>query len=137
MSRDQQIAFLRQLNFNMVLYMNIESRSDLKRIYEEGLREELRKAEEAYQRKIELIDEETQRRVDAIREQIEALDREQEIDRRAERTRRHEQKIADIQEQIRYHSLRTGIEHTRAIEDLNKQLLRERSLPVRAFPGCP
>lgn len=127
MSRDQQIAFLRQLElqYGSVYEYRIEIQKDLKRIYEEGLREELRKAEEAYRRKIELIDEETQRRIEAIREQIEALDREQEIDRRAERTRRHEQKIADIQEQIRYHSLRTGIEHTRAIEDLNKQLLEE------------
>ena len=126
-NRDTQIKFYREL---LVAYqddaekrMEIEKR--LQSLYREGLEEEMQLAERAYRERLRQIDDEADARIKAIQLQIEALDELDEHATREEAARQHAEKISDIEEQIHYHSLRTGREHEKAIADLKKQKSEE------------
>lgn len=56
---------------------------------------------------------------------LKALEEQEIQNRRREAERKHQQKLSDLQSQRRYHELRTGSEHTRAIAEIDKQIVEE------------
>lgn len=107
----------------------------IKEAYDERLQiieEELKAEEEATQRKIEnkqkeieAIDEETEAQIAAIQKLIDALDTEDEQSNREEAERQHNQKLEELRQERYYHELRTGIEHQKAIADIDRQIAEE------------
>ncbi|MCL6610103.1 MAG: phage tail tape measure protein, partial [Peptococcaceae bacterium] len=110
-------------------------RDAVKEAYEDRIQEiedEIAAEEELTQKRIEqkedrikAIDEETDARIKAIQELIDALDVQDTQSDREEAEREHNKKLADLQEQKQYHELRTGLEHAKAIDDINRQIAEE------------
>lgn len=63
--------------------------------------------------------------VAGLQAQIDALNNEKETDDRAEAERQHNEKIAKLQEDRRYHELRTGAEHQDKIKEIDEQIAEE------------
>jgi len=107
----------------------------ISRAYDERMRQiedEIAAEEEATKARVEekenrikAIDEETNAKIKAIQTLIDALDVEDEQSGREEAERQHNQKLADLQKQKQYHELRTGLEHAKAIDEINQQIAEE------------
>lgn len=107
----------------------------IREAYDERMRQiekEIEAEEEATQRKIEerekridAIEEETNAQIAALQALIDALDVEDEQSDREEAERQHNQKLADLQEQYQYHALRTGLEHEKAMAEIQRQIAEE------------
>ncbi|OPX93303.1 MAG: Phage-related minor tail protein [Pelotomaculum sp. PtaB.Bin104] len=152
MSTEQQIAYLNDLT-NAKIW-SVEQQRELekerKQTYLEGLKEEMDSVKDAYdtrlkeieaeieaenkatetlkknkQAEIDAIEESTNAQIDAIQALIDALDTEQETSDRKDAEREHNQKMADLQEQYNYESVRTGLEHQDKMADLQKQMADE------------
>jgi TP901 family phage tail tape measure protein len=126
-NRDAQIRFWREM---LNVYRDdadkrMEIEKKLHALYKSGLEEQMKLAERAYQERIKQIESEAEARIRAIQAEIDALDDEGEQSEREEAARQHADKIKDIEDQIRYHSLRVGREHEKAIADLQKQKSEE------------
>ncbi len=82
-------------------------------------------AEDAYRERIKLLEKETEESIALYQAQLDALDDEATLEDREEARRLHEKRIEELLEERRYHELRTGIEHERAIIDIDKQMSEE------------
>lgn len=110
---------------NLTLEQERDRTSRLADIYKDMFRTIQREAEEAYQNRISLLEKETEEAIALIQQQLDALSEEEKLEDREEARRQHEQKMTDLMEELRYHELRTGIEHQRAIVDIERQMAEE------------
>lgn len=94
------------------------------RLYEEALSlldEELERVREVWDERIRMAEEAMEEEI-RIREQaLRALEEERTLLEREEAEREHAQKLADIEKELAYHRVRTGLEHQRKIEELLAQ----------------
>jgi hypothetical protein len=107
----------------------------VRKAYDERMREieeEIEAEEESTQKKVQnkedrikAIDEETDAQIKAIQDLIDALDIEGEQSDREEAEKQHNEKLADLRKEKQYHELRTGMEHLKAIDDINEQMAEE------------
>ncbi len=80
---------------------------------------------ESKEKRIKAIDDEVNAQIKAIQALIDALDVQDTQSDREEAERQHNQKLADLQKQKQYHELRTGLEHVKAIDEINRQIAEE------------
>lgn len=80
---------------------------------------------ESKEKRIDAIEEETNAQIAAIQALIDALDIEGEQSDREEAERQHNQKLADLQDDYKYHELRTGVEHQQSMADIQRQMAEE------------
>lgn len=98
---------------------------DLYRLRKQQLQAYLDSLEDEYQDKLDTIDARVEATTKAIQDQIDALNKEGKGSDREEATRKHNEKLADLQKQYQYHALRTGVEHQKAMADLQEQMAEE------------
>lgn len=127
MARDEQIRYLqdlsRQHEWEKKKMWSLEEQ--MFRLYQDELKKQSNGIEKAYQNRIDLIEKESQARVDAIQASIDALDKDGEADQREESERQHNKNIEGLRKELRYHQLRTGAEHAKAIVDIEQKLEEE------------
>jgi len=127
MSTEQQIEYLSKLR-NAYQWSDSQLQGmdeDLYRLRKQQLQAYLDSLEDEYQDKLDAIDARTEATTKAIQDQIDALEDEGTGSDRAEAVRKHNEKIRQLQEKRRDEELRTGIEHDRAIKDLDQQIAEE------------
>jgi len=128
MSRDEQIRYLRDLSqqheWEKQKMWSLDEQ--IFRLYQDELKEQSNAIDKAYQDRMEKIDDERDATINSMQAQIDALDALNEKDNRAEAEKKHNEKIAELQKEIRYHELRTGTEHEEAILDINKKIEEEK-----------
>lgn len=109
--------------------MTLEQERDeiirLASLYKEMFGEMQRTAEEAYRERLNALQRSVDEEIAFHQRQLDALDEEQQLEDREETRRQHEQKMEDLLAERRYHELRTGIEHERAIVDIDRQIAEE------------
>ncbi len=93
--------------------------------YKDMLRDMLRDAEESYKERVDLIDKAAEEEIAIYRRMLEALDEEKQAEDREESASQHVKKMQELQQQRFYHEQRTGIEHQRAIQDIDKKIAEE------------
>lgn len=89
---------------NQMAWENRIKMIELATTYAENVFEEYRKA--------------ATKEIRAIQEELEAMDAEDAL-------KKHNDKLAELQEERRYHELRTGKEHTKRIKEIDKQIQEE------------
>lgn len=82
-------------------------------------------AEEAYQERIKALERSVEREISIYQRQLEVLDEEEQLEDREEARRQYEKRMEELAEERRYHELRTGIEHERAIQEIERQMTEE------------
>ncbi len=112
-----------------------DAMDEVRDAYEERMKQiedEIEAEEEATQAKIDqkekriqAIEDETNAQIEAIQRLIDALDVEDEQSDREEAERQHNKKLADLQEEYQYHTLRTGIEHQRRMAEILEEIAEE------------
>ena len=90
---------------NQMAWENRTKMIELATTYAENVFEEYRKA--------------ATKEIRAIQEELEAMDAEDAL-------KKHNDKLAELQEERRYHELRTGKEHTKRIKEIDKQMQEEK-----------
>ncbi len=89
------------------------------------LNDQAQAIKDAYDRRLQIIKDETDAEVRLLEGRLKALDESDKLGDREKSRRDHEKKLADLIEQRRYHELRTGREHQKAIADIDKQIAEE------------
>jgi hypothetical protein len=89
------------------------------------LEEKQKEYEDNIQKQIDAIEQSAKEQIDAIQKVLDALNEEEESDKRVKAREEHERKLAELMEERRYHELRTGIKHQKAIQDIDKQIDEE------------
>lgn len=124
-----------------------EQKEALTDFYSDALEAELKRVEDTYnaavdqidseldaamdrldrnlERSLDRIDRKLQAKIRPWQEELEALQGEQTENERDRALQEHEQTLADLEEQRRYHELRIGKEHADALRDLDKQIAEE------------
>lgn len=127
MSKDEQIRYLKELSqvYEWETSKQWDIQERLFRLYQDEMKKQQDNIESAYKRRVELIDAEADRRISRLQDQIDALDDDQQEDQRLRAKEDFEKRIADLQEQYRYHDLRTGKEHEQAKIDIERQIAEE------------
>ena len=129
MSTEQQIEYLQKLRdaheWNMQQMQSIEE--DLYRLRKQQLSEYLSELDDEYKDKLDAIEARTKRATDAIQDQIDALEGEGKASDQEEAARKHNEKLKELEEKRREHELRTGIEHQKALADIDKQIAEEKA----------
>ncbi|MCG8401364.1 MAG: phage tail tape measure protein [Firmicutes bacterium] len=103
-----------------------EQEEELYRVRRQQLSEYMGELEEEYQEEMDDLDNRFNRKIRAIQNQIDALDEEGQESDREEAARQHNQRLQELEEKRRYHELRTGTEHQKAISDVEEQIAEER-----------
>lgn len=128
MSRDEQIRYLRDLSrqheWEKEKQWALEEQ--LFRLYQDKLNIQGEAIDKAYNDRIDEIERSAERRIARIQARIDALDEEQEGDDREEQERQHNEKVKELEQELRYHQLRTGAEHAEAIVEIEKKIEEER-----------
>ncbi|HBX22676.1 MAG TPA: phage tail tape measure protein [Desulfotomaculum sp.] len=128
MSTDERIRYLEKLRdaheWNMRQVWDIEE--ELYRLRRQQLDSFLDDLDSEYQDKLDDIDERTKASIKAIQDQIDALDEEGEESGREEAARQHNERLKELQDKRKYHELRTGTEHQKAIADIDKEIAEEK-----------
>lgn len=127
MSTDEQISYLEKLrNAHGWTYQQMwEIEESLYRLRKQQLTEYLDSVEDEYRDMLDTLDSDTERSLQAIQDQLDALDREDTADSREEDLRKHNERLAELQEQRQYHALRTGSSHAKAMADLDEEVATE------------
>lgn len=145
LSTEQQIDMLRQLRSahadNSREVWQIDEQ--LAKLYSDRIKDALKDVEKAYQDQLTAIDAAAESTAKDIRQQMEALDattkntieglqrvldQMDEQDRLQDREKAqedHNNRVKDLLDQRHYHEQRTGKEHKKAIEDIDKRLAEE------------
>ncbi|MDI6813435.1 MAG: hypothetical protein QMD10_07860, partial [Desulfitobacteriaceae bacterium] len=145
LSADQQIEILRRLRAaheeNSRQAWQIDEQ--LARIYSDRIKAELKEIEQAYndqlaaideaaeaqtaslRRQMDDIDERTRRTIQGLQAILDAMDEQDRLRDREKARSEHEKRLADLLEKRRYHELRTGKEHVRAIAEIDAQIAEE------------
>jgi len=89
------------------------------------LDEQVQVVKDAYERRLQIVEDETEKEIEALEKQLDALDEEDILADREKARQEHEKKLAELAEERRYHELRTGKEHQKAIADIDKQIAEE------------
>ncbi len=128
LSRDEQIQYLRDLSqaheWEKEKMWSLEEQ--IFRLYREELKAMDETIEKSYRERIRQIDDERDAAIESIQAQIDALDALKESDDRLEAEREHNERIAELEKERRYHELRTGAEHEEAILEINKKIEEEK-----------
>jgi TP901 family phage tail tape measure protein len=128
MSTDQQIKYLEKLReahaWSTQQMMSIEE--DLYRLRKQQLSGYLSELEDEYREKLDAIDARVDKTTKAIQDQIDALEGQGTASTREEATRKHNEKLKQLQEDRLYHELRTGVEHQKSIKDIDEQIAEEK-----------
>lgn len=128
MSTEERIRYLEKLRdaheWSTRQMWDIEE--DLYRLRRQQLGDYLGSLEDEYREKLDIIDRRTKDSMQAIQAQIDALDEAGKESGREEAARRHNERLKDLQEKRRYHELRTGLEHQKAIADIDKEIAEEK-----------
>lgn len=93
--------------------------------YKDMFGDVLAEAEETYRARVKAMDKSVEEEIEIYQRMLDKLDEEKKEEDREESARQHINKMKDFYEQRRYHELRTGIEHQRAIKDLDKDIAEE------------
>lgn len=127
MSTEQQIDYLEKLYraHEWSTQQRWALEEQLFRLQRQQLGQYLSELDAAYDRQLELIDGQLAARRSEIRRQLDALSSQDAAVSREESSRQHVQRMAKLEEQLRYHQLRTGKEHAQAILDIQEQMAEE------------
>ena len=127
MSTEQQIDYLEKLYraHEWSTQQRWALEEQLFRLQRQQLGQYLSELDAAYGRQLELIDGQLAARRSEIRRQLDALSSQDAAVSREESSRQHVQRMAKLEEQLRYHQLRTGKEHAQAILDIQEQMAEE------------
>ena len=90
--------------------------------YKDLLSEQMESIDESYRDQIDMIERESESKKKAQQEIIKGIEDELKLLDRKEDKYDYNQKKSELLEQRRYHEMRTGEEHRKAIEDIDKQL---------------
>ena len=132
MSTEQQIKYLSELQGWMKQegeWTQQQMRSveeDLYRLRRQQLSTYLSRLEDEYNDKLGAIEDRTKKTTDAIQRQIDALKDQGTSSSREEATRKYNQRLKELEDQRKYHELRTGLEHQKAIADIDEQMAEEK-----------
>ncbi|MTI83434.1 MAG: phage tail tape measure protein [Firmicutes bacterium] len=128
MSTEERIRYLEKLRdaheWSMKQLWDIEE--ELYRLRKDQLSGYMGELESEYREKLDAIDERTDASIKAIQDQIDALNEAGQESERADAVRQHNRRLQELQEKRRYHELRTGTEHQKAIADIEKQIAEEK-----------
>lgn len=129
MSTEQQISYLERLReaHQWTQQQAREIEENMYRLRKQQLSEYLNKLEDEYKSKLDAIEDRTKASIKAIQDQIDALEGEGKASDREEAARKHNDKLKDLEEKRRYHELRTGAEHQKAIADIDKEIAEEKA----------
>gem|GEM_PF-1794417 len=127
MSTEQQIDYLERLR--SAHEWNTEQMWDLEeqlfQLRQQALDKYLGRLDDEYQDALDDIDSRTNETISKLQRQLDMMDEEEKIDQREEAARQHQEKLAELYEKRKYHELRTGKDHKKAIEDLDKDIAEE------------
>jgi TP901 family phage tail tape measure protein len=98
---------------------------ELTDLYRDKFNEMKRIAEEAYRDQLRALDRRVEAEVAIIQRKIDALDEAAKDRSREEDYRRHQDTMRDLTEKRLYHEQRTGIEHQKAIFDIDRDMVDE------------
>ncbi len=102
-----------------------ELRKDSIESYKDEFKKQQDSIKEAYNERIDFIKKEAEEKKKAQEEIIRGIEDELKAMERKEKGYDHDQKIAELEEKRRYHEVRTGEEHRKAIVDIDKQIAEE------------
>ena len=121
---EQQIEKLKELHkFKQYdAYEEMKYIETLQDLYKELIEERLDGIKKAAETSIEAIEDEYEARIKAENDLIDKLDKKQKALKRLREDEDYEKKRKELLEKRRYHELRTGEEHTKAIIDIDKEL---------------
>lgn len=127
MSTSQQIEYIRRLRdahkWNAQQMREIDE--SLFRLYRQELSKYLDGLDDEYKKKLKKLESDTEATIANLQAQIDALDKQGESSEREEALRQHNERLTKLQEDRRYHELRTGEEHRKAIADIDQQIADE------------
>ncbi len=121
---EQQIEKLKELHKHKQYdaYEEMKHIETLQDLYKELIEERLDGIKEAAEASIQAIEDEYEARIKAENDLIDELDKRQKNLKRLREDEDYEKKRKELLEKRRYHELRTGEEHTKAIIDIDKEL---------------
>ncbi|NPV72085.1 MAG: tape measure protein [Firmicutes bacterium] len=93
--------------------------------YSGWIRRALDALSDEYESRLRQIEDATEAAIAPLRQQIEALEAEAEAEQRLRAAEEHERRLQELREQRRYHEIRTGKEHQKAIAEIDKQIAEE------------
>lgn len=127
LSVEEQIAQLRRYAQAAALTARDlwRNQEELTERYLDLLQQERDKVREAYEERLALIDQWAEERTAAYERELQLLDVEAEQRERERAEREHQQKLADLAEQRRYHEVRSGRQHAEAIAEIDRQIAEE------------
>lgn len=127
LSTEKQIEYMEKLQRleGLSQLQRWEIEEDLYRLRKQQLSEYLGELEDEYKDKLDAINEHTKASIKAIQDQIDALDEKGKDNEREEAARKHNEKLKELQDKRKYHELRTGVEHQKAIADIDKETAEE------------
>jgi len=145
LSAEQQIEALRRLRSaheeNSREIWQVDEQ--LAGLYRDRIQEALKDVERAYQdqlaaidaaaesatarlrRQMEVLDQETKETVEDLQRQLDQMDEQDRLRDREKAREEHEKRVKELLEQRHYHEIRSGKEHKKAIEEIDKQLAEE------------
>jgi len=103
-----------------------KAEEELNKIVADLMNNQLESLKKAYNERIKLIDEEANKKKKAQQDIIDGIDEEIEALNKKEKAYSHKQKIADLEEKLAYHQMRTGIKHEEAARDIENQIAEEK-----------
>lgn len=124
MSTEQQISYLERLkNAHKWTQQQMWQIEDaLYSARRQQLNEYMKEFEKAYKDQVDELEEEAKAAVKALQDQIDALDKEDQTADRENAEQDHLDKLKELQDQYNYHDQRTGKEHEKAKQDIQKQI---------------
>lgn len=138
LSVDQQIKLYRQMlgEMNLTTEQANAIQEQLVSLFGDKLRQEFDRLADAYQDALDDVDASLERiltKVEAdlakklgpLKEQLRGLDDEGRSTDRTRAAEDHGKKLADLQKQRRYHELRSGAEHKKALGEIDQQIADE------------
>lgn len=130
LTTDQLIDYTRRtfdlIRESMSIDQEYEEIQRLSRYYQEHFKEIRSEAKEAYDERIKIIRDAMEEEIAILQRRLDALDEEKELEDREEAERQHNKRMEDLYEDQKYHQLRTGIEHVRALSDIENQIEEEK-----------
>lgn len=138
LSVDQQITLYRQMlgEMNLTTEQANAIQEQLVSLFGEQLRQEFDRLADAYQEALDDVDASLERTlsktetdladtIGPLREQLRGLDAEGRSTDRTRGAEDHNRKLSDLQKQRRYHELRSGAEHKKALGEIDQAIADE------------
>jgi len=127
-SLEQQIEYLSRLKkvYQLTTDEILEIDQDIVKLRGKLLDQSFKEVEKKYKDMMDKIDQEAKDKIKGLEDEIAKLDEEEKFDERADAEEEYNKRLAELQEERRYHELRTGKEHQDAIKEIDKKIAEEK-----------